>query len=199
MVRAVQQMSRPRTTNRTVELAATMFEIIADRGLEAVTVREVAAAAGLSIGAVQHHFPTKDAMLASAFHHVVGRIRGRVARRARSGDVVTDLHAVLTELLPLDENRRREARVQVAFAARAATSADLQAIQRPLLEQIRVEIGAVLGAGADTRDRSTALLALVDGLVLHEVSAPGSLGPRTLERALVLGVRAAVADCCDAP
>lgn len=193
-------MSRLDPTNRAEQLAATMFDLVADRGLEAVTVREVAAAAGVSIGAVQHHFPTKDAMLASAFRHAVGRIRQRLARRSRTGHAATDLHAALTELLPLDEERCREARVQLAFAARAATSAGLQAIQRPLLEQIRAEIEAVLrvGAGddADTRDTAVALLALVDGLALHEVSAPGSLDPRTLERALALGVRAAVADGC---
>jgi AcrR family transcriptional regulator len=196
MVAAVQHVSRPAASGRREQLAATMFEIVADRGLEAVTVREVAAAAGVSIGAVQHHFSTKDAMLASAFDHVVHRVRERIAHRPRTGDLATDLEAVLAELLPLDAERRREARVQVAFAARAATSVELQAIQRPLLERIRAEIDDVLGSGAGATERSVALLALVDGLALHEVSAPGSLGPRTVERALRLGVRAALADRC---
>jgi AcrR family transcriptional regulator len=194
MVDVVQKLSRPDSLRRREQLAATMFEIVADRGLEAVTVREVAAVAGVSIGAVQHHFPTKDAMLASAFHHVVDRLRERIDRRHRSGDAATDLNTVLAELLPLDEQRRREARVQVAFAARAATSTELQAIQRPLLERIRAEIAEVLGAGEGACERSVALLALVDGLALHEVSAPGGLEPHALERALRLGVRAALAD-----
>jgi AcrR family transcriptional regulator len=194
MVGAVQQMSRADSADRREYLAATMSEIIAERGLEAVTVREVAAAAGVSIGAVQHHFPTKDAMLTFAFDHVVDRVRERVARRPRSGDAGEQLGVVLAELLPLDEERHREARVMIAFAGRAATSAELQAIWRPHLDQIRAEIAAVLGAGEGAYERSVALLALVDGLALHAVSEPGVLGPHVLERALHLGVRAALVE-----
>jgi len=40
--------------------------LVADEGLEAVSVRTVAAEARVSIGTVQHYFPTKDAMLLHA-------------------------------------------------------------------------------------------------------------------------------------
>jgi AcrR family transcriptional regulator len=45
--------------------------IVAERGLDDVSVREVASAAGVSIGTVQHYFRTKDDMLFTAFQDVV--------------------------------------------------------------------------------------------------------------------------------
>ncbi|MET1004682.1 MAG: TetR family transcriptional regulator C-terminal domain-containing protein [Propionibacteriaceae bacterium] len=45
------------------ELAFAAWAVIADRGLSAVTFRAVAAEAGVSLGAVQHYFATKEALL----------------------------------------------------------------------------------------------------------------------------------------
>ncbi|MGL5817052.1 MAG: TetR/AcrR family transcriptional regulator, partial [Phycicoccus sp.] len=43
-----------------------VIDLVAERGMEGVSVRAVAGRAGVSIGAVQHHFPTKEAMLLAA-------------------------------------------------------------------------------------------------------------------------------------
>src|SRR5690606_40101098 len=47
-------------------IAAAGRRIAADRGLEGVSLGEVAAEAGISKGLVQHSFPSKDAMLRCA-------------------------------------------------------------------------------------------------------------------------------------
>jgi len=62
---------------------------------------------------------------------------------------------VLTELLPVDDRRAAEARIQVAFAARAATSPALAEIQRSVLTEIReavAEAFALATAGAATAE-----------------------------------------------
>ena len=182
---------------RREQLAEAVFWIVAENGLEAATVREVAARAGVSIGAVQHHFPTKDAMLAAAFRHIVHRTRQRLGALARNGVATDDLAAILWELLPLDESRRAEARVHVAFAARAGTSRALQEIQRPMLLEIRSEIAERLGEGGEVQ--AALLLALVDGLALHEVSAPGGMPAEALETVLGTAVAAAVEPRCGSP
>lgn len=185
------------TSTREV-LLATVTDLIGRGGFEAVSIREVATAAGVSIGAVQHHFGTKDDLVVAAFEQTVSQIRARL-RTIETGPTPRDtMVRALSQLLPLDGGRRREARVHLAFASRASVSADLQPLQRALLKDIRAELAAVIAEIRGDREASYAvrdaalLLAVVDGLALHEVSAPRSLGSRNteaLERAvdLVLG------------
>jgi AcrR family transcriptional regulator len=141
---------------------------------------------------VQHHFATKDEMLVFAFRQVVERTRARVAGLdARTGPREA-LAAALRELLPLDEARLAECRVYVAFAARAATSPDLAAVQRETLAAIHAELRQALraepasrpGARLDPDVEARMLPAVTDGLVLDAVSAPGTLGRADLETAL---------------
>ncbi|MFG3256090.1 TetR/AcrR family transcriptional regulator [Streptomyces sp. NPDC048172] len=182
--------------SRADEIAEVLTRIAAERGLEHVSVREVAAAAGVSIGAVQHHFATKDEMLAFAFRHVVERTGARLAAFRPGRSPERDLARVLRELLPLDETRRAECRVYVAFAARAALDPALAAIQREtqaqlldgLTETLRRARDAGLGAGPgtgrvpplDPRTDATLLLAVVDGLTFDAVAEPDRLPPRRL-------------------
>jgi AcrR family transcriptional regulator len=159
-------------------LTDALLDITAQHGLEQVSVRQVAAAAGVSIGTVQHHFPTKDAMVTAAFTEVVRRIRERVAGVALGPDVHRNLTAVLRELLPLDERRATEVRIQVAFAARAATTPSLATLQAGILAEVGEAIAGAIaraGRGAVPPEEARALariaLAAVDGLALHAVSS----------------------------
>lgn len=175
-------------------LADTVCSIVASEGLDAVTVREVAAAAGVSIGAVQHHFRTKDDMLLAAFQHVVEVTGKRVAAVELGADVRKNLSAILRELLPLDDARLREAKVYVAFAARAATAPALAEVQRELLAHICEELAtaytvAARNAGrpvpaATARREAELLLAVTDGLTFDAVTRGGRPDARRL-RALL--------------
>ncbi|HEY5854544.1 MAG TPA: TetR/AcrR family transcriptional regulator [Aldersonia sp.] len=178
------------TPDRPRQVAEAVLQIIAARGTDAVSVREVAAALGLSIGAIQHHFSTKAEMLEFAFRHSVARIRDRVAVLPPSGDRARDIRIVLRELLPLDETCRADTAVHLAFASLAVTTPGLQAIQHDLLAGIRSELVDVLGPGHEAH--AAMLLAAVDGLALHAISAPGGLDPGDLEAALGVAVDAAL-------
>ncbi|WP_037067024.1 TetR/AcrR family transcriptional regulator [Pseudonocardia acaciae] len=155
-------------------LIGAILRIVGEHGLERVSVREVASAVGVSIGTVQHYFPTKDAMLVAAFSEVVRRIRARVAAVELGPDVRANLSAVLRELLPLDAVRAEEVRIQVAFAARAVTEPSLAAIQRGVLGEITAELAEAFArtpAGGDPELAARLALAGVDGLAQHAVSS----------------------------
>ncbi len=193
------QLSSPRP--REAALTDALLCIVAERGLDQVSVREVASAADVSIGTVQHYFPTKDDMLAAAFNEVVRRIRTRMTSVCLGPDVRRNISAVLTELLPVDDRRAAEARIQVAFAARAATSPALAEIQRSVLTEIHealTEAFAHAAAGTVTAEncRSAARVALaaVDGLALHAVSSGDWISARQLTAALDLMLDALVPD-----
>lgn len=196
MVDLVAESSTPpphasRSRDRLVEV---LCSIVATQGLDAVTVREVATAAGVSIGAVQHHFRTKDEMLLAAFQHVVATTENRVAAVELGRDVRANLSDILCELLPLDDARLREARVYVAFAARAATASDLAEVQHNLLAQITEELATAFGVAARNaghtvspaaaRREAELLLAVTDGLTFDAVTRGGQPDARRL-RALL--------------
>ena len=187
MVPSVKTLSTP---DRRGAVADVVIEIVATRGLEAVSVREVAAGLNVSIGAIQHHFSTKAEMMVFAFERVVARTRRRVTDRPLAGDAATDIASALRQLLPLDARRRIDATVTLAFASLAATNPALQRIQADLLTTIRGELAARLGPHSDTR--AAVLLAVVDGLALHDISAPGSLSPSVITGALDLAIDAAL-------
>ena len=178
---------------RRTQLTDALLSITATRGLDQVSVREVASAAGVSIGTVQHYFATKDQILLFAFRQVVERTRARVAGIDAGAGPRQALGAALRELLPLDQPRLAECRVYLAFAARAATSPALAAVQQETLSAIHADLQQVLTAATTARTRRTAtdtvvearlLLAVVDGLMFDAVSAPGTLTPADLEAAL---------------
>ena len=66
------------TRARIVEAALGLFR---ERGLDATTMREVAEAAGMSLGAAYHYFPSKDAIVLAYYDQV----QEEHARRVRGG------------------------------------------------------------------------------------------------------------------
>ncbi len=182
--------SKPIASGNRAELAEVVITLTAARGLDPVSIRDVAAAADVSIETVQHTFATEDEMLAVAFRQVVNTALGRVAGVGLTGNTASDLSAVLRELLPLDARRLAEGRLYAAFAARAATEPSLRAIQVELTSELRAEVAAVLGPNRESQ--AAMLLAVVDGLILHEVTAPRSLPTAELIAALDRAIVAVV-------
>lgn len=154
--------------------------LAASKGLDAVSLRHVAAEAGVSMGRVQHYFTTKDDMLLFAFQalgqRVERRIGAAVAATPQPHSVRQVLRALLAEMLPLSEHGRAEAPVWIAFLARAVVESRLatplsegsQRLDGFISEQIRAaQRAGDARVGLDPAREATTLLALIDGLMLH--------------------------------
>jgi AcrR family transcriptional regulator len=90
------QQDRSRATRaRLLESAITC---LADLGWAASTVAVVAEHAGVSRGAAQHHFPTREALFMAALEHVT-RERGEQMRRELAGRRATIDTAAVVELV----------------------------------------------------------------------------------------------------
>ncbi|MCA0291396.1 MAG: TetR/AcrR family transcriptional regulator [Actinobacteria bacterium] len=124
-------MPRSPRGNTRDQLTAALIELVAGEGMDRASVREVATAAGVAIGTVQYHFPTRRDLLTGAFEAVVHGVRDRLALPAARADAdpAATVVAILRELVPLDAPRRREAAVMVAFAAAAVHEPELAALQ----------------------------------------------------------------------
>jgi AcrR family transcriptional regulator len=160
------------------QIAGALLRVAADRGLEAVSLRQVAAEAGVSAGMVQHYFRTKDEMLAFAMGQVVRSVGERLGAQVsdRPLDPRKFLHELLDQLLPVGEERERNAKVSLAFAAYAAVRPNHAApildgmswLRNLLADALRAaEVAGTARTAVDPERAATALIALVDGLVLH--------------------------------
>jgi len=145
-------------------IADALVRLAATRGLEAVSLRHVAAEAGVSAGLVQHYFRTKDEMMTFALEIVRDRNQERVtsAVAALGADPAPRdlLRAMITALLPLDEASRDVGRVALAFLAYTAVRPGL----RTETEELLSFFASVLPGGDPA---ATGLLALMEGLGVY--------------------------------
>ncbi|WP_328967311.1 TetR/AcrR family transcriptional regulator [Streptomyces sp. NBC_00239] len=106
-------------------IAEAVCRLTDEHGVEGVTLRDVAARAGVSMGAVQRCFATKEEMLVFALGHIGERIGERVRARLTASpaqSAATALGHAAAEVSLLDAEHRAEARIWLAFIARAAVS-----------------------------------------------------------------------------
>ena len=179
---------------RRLQVTEVAAEIVAARGVEALTVRAVAAATGFSTAVVSHYFLDKRDLLRSTFRAAANRSTSRFesAATADRRSVVSCLSA----LLPLDDDSRRDWRVFVAFWGTAASDNELAVEQRDRVRSARGRIEHVvaelMNAPGDPELRLVArsLLTLVQGIATQAVFDPADWTPRRQSEQLRLGVAA---------
>lgn len=163
-------MSDPSTRDR---LIAAAFVVVAREGLEAASVKAIAAEAGITAGLLHYHFPTKDALLEAALRQALDgyivRVRTRREATARE-DQIAAFFADARQAVTADADFFR---ARLAFAVRALAHPPLAAVMREL-NALAVAETALTFAAADGRnlagERDTRLAAILkaafDGLML---------------------------------
>lgn len=163
-----------------------MWTVIRRDGLERASVRNVARQAGLSMGSLRHYFATQSELLCFAMQLVGDRARARIAALEPASDARHAAERLLHELVPLDDERRAEAEVWLAFTGRALVDPQQRAIYERIHDQldgactsaITVLVDAGLAAkGLDVALEASRLHALLDGLALHAVMRPTKVSP----------------------
>jgi AcrR family transcriptional regulator len=164
------------TDERRAELAAAAAQLIARSGLGAATMRDVAAEAGWTTGALTHYFSGKRELLLFTFRSSLAQ--RHAARDAREGLAPRDaLVRSLEGALPLDAERRRHWMVTVAFCAEAGVDAELSAAQRDAYREFRDNVARIVRqCGVASDDEATAraehLIALADGIAIQALFDP---------------------------
>lgn len=151
-----------------------LVRIAGSQGLGAVSLREVALEAGVSMGAVQHYFASKDEMLLYALRHWLSlephpasRVRQRLASPPAEPKAI--LRTLAAEYLPHDEHSRADATVAFAFASRATVETALAQVLRPAFAAFVETLRTVLENSKTPLDayaEAQRLAALLDGLRL---------------------------------
>jgi AcrR family transcriptional regulator len=162
------------------EIAHAVWRIVVRDGVSAVSIRDVAAEAGLAVGSVRHVFSTKAELLEYSMALVHDRTRARVTDHFAIKDPGKFAEAVLAELMPLDDQRRMEMAVNMAVVAESPSHPALRRVALDAQQAVGDACAAVLTRlqnehlvrpGADLAYETQRLHALVDGLALHALTA----------------------------
>ena len=163
------------------ELCEVAAGLVARGGLEAATIREIAAHSGYSKGVVEHYFESKQVLVSDvlAWANQCYVKRAAAATAGMSGLVA--LRRRVEATLPVDTATRDEWKIRLVFWSMAAIHPALRRQQGRRLEQtvglFRDDLDAAVSAqempaAADTAERARHLFNLVTGICTAALHAP---------------------------
>jgi TetR/AcrR family transcriptional repressor of bet genes len=164
------------------------IECLKRYGHEGLSIRRISAQAKVSIGLINHHFPTKDALVAEAYRHfnseLVGGLRQAVA--AVAGSPREQLRAFFTASFSRPNLDSDVLAVWVVFWGLFRHSKDIQRVQsetyhgyvdllRGMLADLERECGPFR---FNLRLAAIGLTAMIDGLWLEWCLDPDNFEPQ---------------------
>ncbi|WP_291843030.1 TetR/AcrR family transcriptional regulator [Maricaulis sp.] len=159
---------RSRVQRNHDRILAAAIELFAERGPDAVTMADIAAAAGMARSSVFNHFPSKNLILACFFRRMTDEILAEARAKPRPG-----FRASMLDLGRIAGTRAmRHRRIVAAIAGLTAPRQPLAATERETDDAMLTHMQALIRAGQATGevrdDQSAASLA---GLLLAVLTA----------------------------
>ena len=159
---------------RTAEIAEASLRVLERDGLPGLSVRGVAAEAGIAAASLRRAFATQHALREYCLQLIEDRVTARIAALELTGRALVD--GLLLQLLPLDKERRLELVAQVQLGVLSLTDSALRPAAMRLSEgvehachaavNILIEAG-LFYKGRDTEYEVQRLRALLDGIAMH--------------------------------
>lgn len=183
--RRIEARTQPGQPGSREQLLAAASRVFARHGYHGASMNEIAAEAGFSKGALYWNFTSKEDLFLALLDELDEQLRELIASTSatpmyapRTGELSRGLSAVLTDardvVLLFHEYSAlavRDPKVTERYAARnARMRAEIAAVARN-----RHEAGGVPLA-IPAEDLATALIALVDGLSIQQLTEPGAVG-----------------------
>ena len=175
------------------QIADALLRTAAARGLHATGMREVAAEAGVSLRLVQYYFGTKEELLLAAMQQLAAQFgRRALARINRLKETQSPVNprdviaAILTEALPVDDERRTFTVLWTAYFALSLTEpalaiAPLVKDSAAVMDVVAAQLRAAQAAGGtpallDPDLEAVSLLAMSAGLGHSVLAGQSSAG-----------------------
>jgi AcrR family transcriptional regulator len=142
-------------------IARALWRVVDQRGVLRLSVREVAAEAGMSHGQLQHYFASRQELLSFAMDFAAEQTAQRVARGLQALGVAPHprdvLRLILIEMLPLHDDARVTSRMNAAYVLEALHDITIRDRAREGLRQgrdhVKVLIAQAITDGKIARDR----------------------------------------------
>lgn len=174
---------------RRAQIVTAARELIARRGLAATSVREIAVAAGVSVGTVTYHFAHVGQILQAVLRAEVPLFTEPIVTAARTApDGRTELGLIIDGMLASSEATSRHWSLWIDYWAAAVHDPELARWQDDIYAWWRTELARVVARGAadhslaaldaaETVDAVDELVALMDGVVVQHFPAGPDRGP----------------------
>lgn len=171
------------TRDRRTVLADAAIGVLADAGVRGLTHRAVDAAAGLPVGTTSAYLRTRQALLTALVRRLVELDQGELqflGEQAPPIGSVDELVAGIRELIRrrLTGEGRRRSLARYACAVESVRDPELREILVPRENAGRARVRAFLVAQGVVAplERTTTLLACIDGLVFDRLVGGGEVG-----------------------
>ncbi|WP_407268521.1 TetR/AcrR family transcriptional regulator [Radiobacillus sp. PE A8.2] len=166
---------------RKIQIAEATWKVIVEEGLEHASVRKIAKTAGLSVGSLRHYFSTQSELLLYSMNLVSERVKQRIENTNYQGAPLEMVTLAVSELLPIDEDRRIEMEVWFVFSAKTLVDSKLKATSEKVYSEMHDGFANIIGTlesyhltkhGLDFDTEIDRLHTLVDGMALHHLLHP---------------------------
>lgn len=158
------------------ELVEASWAVIAEEGLEGLTMRKVAEAAHCTTGRITHYFVDREALILASLQ------TSNLATSKRVSDIIASdlpvyekLIAMAEQTLPLDEERRMEVKVWLAFWSAATVNEALAKENDARMEEWFVALLPLVKEAApkvDAAHETNLLIGLINGLGIQAAVNP---------------------------
>lgn len=200
---------RAPSDRRRHDLIRATLDCVAERGLQAATVREIAVRAGVTNGLIRHHFVSKDQMIQEAYRYTMAEMTSlaKAAGEAAGPGARDRLVAFITANLSSPILDSRWLTLWANFIGMVAVDPVMAGIHREHYLAFRREleplIDAALGEAGSKADAARCRVgaikinAAIDGLWLEGILAPElftdqdivTIGIETVEAILAVSLR----------
>jgi len=160
--------------------------VIAERGLHATTVRDVAAAGGVAVGTVTYHFASMEAVLAGVLEYEMQTYSAAIWSRAATAPTgLAGLTALIDGLVASDLRAVEHWKLWLDFWALAAHFPQYSTWQSRVYLDLHALTAQLLNSGHqdgsltvdDAAAQAIAFIALLDGLVVQSYLPQSRLTP----------------------
>jgi AcrR family transcriptional regulator len=168
-----------------------MWRVVSREGAGGISVRSVAAEAGVSPSNIVHYFPTRSEMLGEAVRRLVDNALVQSAAINHSNLDLERATEMVMVAIPHTPARRRQSEVWLLLVAEQGTSSAawhiLHELQTDVLTSLRrgLDLFADAGLVSDARNldlEAVRLHTLVDGLSLQSLISPSAMPPQMIRQ-----------------
>ncbi|HDR4723542.1 TetR/AcrR family transcriptional regulator [Bacillus cereus group sp. Sample62] len=165
------------------EIATATWRVILEKGIDKASIQQIADEANMSVGLVQHHFSSKNALIYYAMNLVLNRMEERAKTRTSEfkGTKEEALRRLMKFIIPSNKEEMLEGKVWITFLGISFSSPKLIELRKKMDNHTRYLMGIILDLMEDlgyvtqgyNRDYELEILyGFIDGLVIHVLQKP---------------------------